>query len=88
MSANILEYEDVEKSYFGVRVLSKVRIALQEGHILGLVGENGAGKSTLVNILGGVIRADGGRIRFQVAITRPPTLPMRSGRGSRSSTRN
>ena len=65
MNANILEYEDVEKSFFGVRVLSKVRFALPEGHILGLVGENGAGKSTLVNILGGVIRADAGRIRFQ-----------------------
>jgi ribose transport system ATP-binding protein len=66
MDANILlEYEDIEKSFFGVRVLSKVRFALREGHILGLVGENGAGKSTLVNILGGVIRADAGRIRFQ-----------------------
>jgi ribose transport system ATP-binding protein len=65
VNANILEYEDVEKSFFGVRVLSKVRFALQKGHILGLVGENGAGKSTLVNILGGVIRADAGRIRFQ-----------------------
>jgi ribose transport system ATP-binding protein len=66
MDANILlEYEDIEKVFFGVRVLSKVRFALREGHILGLVGENGAGKSTLVNILGGVIRADAGRIRFR-----------------------
>jgi ribose transport system ATP-binding protein len=61
----LLEYEDIEKSFFGVRVLSKVSFALREGHILGLVGENGAGKSTLVNILGGVIRADAGHIRFQ-----------------------
>ncbi len=61
----LLEYEDIEKSFFGVRVLSKVRFALREGHILGLVGENGAGKSTLVNILGGVLRADAGRIRFR-----------------------
>ena len=65
MNEILLEYEDIEKSFFGVRVLDKVRFALRKGHILGLVGENGAGKSTLVNILGGVFRADAGRIRFQ-----------------------
>ncbi len=61
----LLQFEDIEKSFFGVRVLCKVSFTLGEGRILGLVGENGAGKSTLVNILGGVIHEDAGRIRFR-----------------------
>jgi ribose transport system ATP-binding protein len=60
----ILEYENISKSFFGVPVLRNVRFALDEGRVLGLVGENGAGKSTLVNILGGVIPPDRGTIRF------------------------
>ncbi len=62
MSETILQFDRIEKSFFGVRVLGGVSFALEEGHILGLVGENGAGKSTLMNILGGVIPFDAGRM--------------------------
>jgi len=62
---NILEYHGVGKSFFGVPVLQNVSFSLQEGHILGVVGENGAGKSTLVNILGGVVQPDEGHIQFR-----------------------
>jgi len=62
MSRAILEYNKIEKSFYGVRVLRGVSFVLEEGHILGLVGENGAGKSTLMNILGGVIPFDAGRM--------------------------
>ncbi len=60
----MLEYENVGKSFFGVPVLRNVNVRLEQGHVLGLVGENGAGKSTLVNILGGVVAADSGTIRL------------------------
>jgi ABC-type sugar transport system ATPase subunit len=59
-----LEFDGISKSFFGVRALSNVSIAVREGHTLGLIGENGAGKSTLMNILGGVIAPDEGRIRL------------------------
>src|SRR5262245_1491754 len=62
MGGTILEYDRIEKSFFGVRVLRGVSFALEKGHILGLVGENGAGKTTLMNILGGVIPFDAGRM--------------------------
>jgi ribose transport system ATP-binding protein len=61
----ILEYRGIGKSFFGVPVLRNVSFSLPEGHILGVVGENGAGKSTLVNILGGVVQPDEGRILFR-----------------------
>lgn len=64
MSSCILEVAGIYKSFFGVSVLRDVSFSLEEAHILGLIGENGAGKSTLMNILGGVVRADAGRIRL------------------------
>jgi len=63
----ILQFDKIEKSFFGVRVLKGVSFALEAGHILGLVGENGAGKSTLMNILGGVLPFDAGRMRLSGA---------------------
>lgn len=65
MSGPILEFEGIEKSFFGVNVLHDISFTLEEGHVLGLIGENGAGKSTLMNILGGVLQADAGRIKLQ-----------------------
>jgi len=55
-----LEYKGITKSFFGVQVLKGVTFSLRPGSALGLVGENGAGKSTMMNVLGGVLPADGG----------------------------
>lgn len=57
-----LQYHGITKSFFGVPVLKGVTFSLRAGHALGLVGENGAGKSTMMNILGGVLVADGGQL--------------------------
>jgi ribose transport system ATP-binding protein len=61
----LLEFEAVSKEFFDVPVLHEVSCHLMRGHVLGLIGENGAGKSTLMNILGGVLPADSGAIRFE-----------------------
>jgi len=37
---------------------------VQRGEVVGLIGPNGAGKTTLVNVVTGVHRATGGRVRF------------------------
>jgi ribose transport system ATP-binding protein len=59
-----LQFEGIDKSFFGVRVLKGVSFAVPAGRTIGLVGENGAGKSTLMNILGGNHQPDGGRMRL------------------------
>jgi len=62
MDDKILQFEGINKSFFGVPVLKQVSFGIERGHILGLIGENGAGKSTLVNILGGVVPLDHGEM--------------------------
>ena len=37
-------------------------IKIQKGSIHGLLGPNGAGKSTFINILGGLVKKDSGKI--------------------------
>ena len=61
-SAPLLEMRNIKKDFFGNQVLTDINITLQQGEVLGLVGENGAGKSTLMKILFGmdVIRETGG----------------------------
>lgn len=50
------------KSFGPVRALRDVSFELNQGEVLGLLGDNGAGKSTLVNCLSGVIQPDAGTI--------------------------
>ena len=57
-----LSMEKIYKSFGSNRVLHGVDLTLNGGEICALLGENGAGKSTLMNILGGVLPADGGVI--------------------------
>jgi len=54
-------------------VVNGVSITVGHGEIVGLLGPNGAGKTTTFNMVVGVIRPDGGAVRFQERdITRLP----------------
>src|SRR4051795_9344066 len=52
------------KNFGPVTALADGSITLYAGEAHALLGENGAGKSTLVKILGGVYRADSGRLEL------------------------
>jgi ribose transport system ATP-binding protein len=64
MTEPLLKISGINKSFFGVHVLRDVGFELTRGAVLGLVGENGSGKSTTMNILGGVLTKDSGRIEL------------------------
>ena len=62
----LLEITDLAKSFAGpegpIEVLRGIDLSLGAGQTLALTGESGSGKSTLLHLVGGLDRADGGRI--------------------------
>ena len=69
----LLATENLVKEYRKRRVVNGVSITVGHGEIVGLLGPNGAGKTTTFNMVVGVIRPDGGAVRFQERdITRLP----------------
>jgi branched-chain amino acid transport system ATP-binding protein len=63
--AALLEVDGVVKRFGGVTAVNGVSLALEPGHIYGLIGPNGSGKTTLFNCITGVEQVDGGQIRFK-----------------------
>jgi simple sugar transport system ATP-binding protein len=57
-----LRAENITKSFGPVAALRGVSLSLQEGEILGILGDNGAGKSTLIKILTGFQSQDSGSL--------------------------
>lgn len=61
----LLRTEKLIKAYRKRRVVAGVSIQVQPGEIVGLLGPNGAGKTTTFNMVVGVIRPDGGAVKFK-----------------------
>jgi simple sugar transport system ATP-binding protein len=58
----IIALRNVTKSFGRVHALGGVSLHVDEGEVVGLIGDNGAGKSTLIKILAGVIHPTSGDI--------------------------
>ncbi|MBX7134260.1 MAG: ATP-binding cassette domain-containing protein [Fimbriimonadaceae bacterium] len=58
----MLRAETVSKRFGNVTALADVSVDFAPGEIHAVLGENGAGKSTLMNVLGGFLKPDGGRV--------------------------
>ncbi len=54
--------ERVQKSYGTAHVLRGINLSVAKGEFVAVMGSSGSGKSTLLNILGGMDRADAGKI--------------------------
>lgn len=62
--APVVEMLNITKRFPGVLANDQVTITVDQGQILGLIGENGAGKSTMMNMLYGLFQPDEGTIRL------------------------
>ena len=62
MTAPYLKMDGIAKFFPGVWALKNVTFEASKGEILALVGANGAGKSTLMNVLGGNLEPNEGKI--------------------------
>ncbi|MCP2336881.1 ABC-F family ATP-binding cassette domain-containing protein [Actinomadura rupiterrae] len=59
---NLINVENISKSYGPSPLLDGVSLGLDEGDRIGVVGRNGDGKSTLVSILARELEPDDGRV--------------------------
>ncbi len=61
---NILQVENVCKTYTNHKALDNVSLEVPEGKVYGLLGPNGAGKTTLIRIINHITAPDSGRVIF------------------------
>ena len=59
---NLLNIENVSKTYMEKAVLSDVSVGINDTDKIGVVGTNGTGKSTLLGIAAGVVPPDSGQV--------------------------
>ena len=62
--AALLQLESVNKRYGRLEVTRDFSLQVRPGEALGIIGPNGAGKTTLMNLIGGDVAPDSGRIVF------------------------
>jgi branched-chain amino acid transport system ATP-binding protein len=60
----LLEIEDLQKSFGGVRATKNVSLEVMQGEVHAIIGPNGAGKTTLISQLCGEQMPDAGCVRF------------------------
>jgi simple sugar transport system ATP-binding protein len=60
----LLELSGIAKHFGAIEALKGVNVALDEGEVVGLMGDNGAGKSTLVKVIAGNYPPSEGEIRI------------------------
>ena len=59
-SSNIIQVQDLRKSYGDLKAVDGVSFAVGSGEVFGILGPNGAGKTTTVEILEGMRAPDSG----------------------------
>lgn len=60
---SVLELNNLTKRY-DTFTLDSINMSLEEGFIMGLVGQNGAGKTTIIKLILGLLRRDNGSIHI------------------------
>ncbi len=80
MMMPVLQVRSLRKTFpgenGGLPVLQGVSFSLAPQEFVGLLGPSGSGKSTLLRVLGGLLKADSGEVRFALngSDARPPRI--------------
>jgi branched-chain amino acid transport system ATP-binding protein len=73
----IIEVENLRKGFGGLIAIENLSFRLNKGEILGVIGPNGSGKTTLFNLITGLLKPDGGKIKLNgsdIAGLKPHTI--------------
>lgn len=73
---NLVEIQQVSKSFGGLVALNNVNLRLEPGKIIGLLGPNGSGKTTLIKLLNGLLQPEYGQILINGRTPSPETKLM------------
>lgn len=60
----IIEAENLKKNYGRFTAVDEISFHINQGEIFGFLGPNGAGKTTTINMLTGLVRITGGRVKL------------------------
>ncbi len=61
---SIISFENISLSYGNRLILDNINFKINEGEIYGMLGPNGVGKSTIFNLITGLIKPNGGKIKI------------------------
>tara|TARA_Y100000588_G_scaffold326151_1_gene360376 strand:- start:100 stop:876 length:777 start_codon:yes stop_codon:yes gene_type:complete len=61
----MLEIQNLNKYFGGIKAVNNVSLEVKKGSITGLIGPNGAGKTTLFNTIAGVYSPNSGKIYLE-----------------------
>ena len=62
MTAPLFEIRGISKRYGAIQALIDLDFHIDEGEIVGLLGDNGAGKSTMIKLMSGIVEPDAGEV--------------------------
>ena len=62
MPEPLLTARGITKRFGGFQALGGIDLTVAAGEIVGLIGPNGSGKTTLINVISGLLPADGGEV--------------------------
>ncbi len=65
MNGPLLEVDDIELSFKGVKAIDGVSFTVQDGELFAIIGPNGAGKTSIFNSLNQVYHPQSGDIRWK-----------------------
>ena len=65
MSPNLaLSVQNVTKNFGGLTAVDQITFDVMEHDVVGLIGPNGSGKTTMLNVISGMLRSSGGKIKL------------------------
>jgi branched-chain amino acid transport system ATP-binding protein len=61
---SLLQLASLQVAYGGIRAVKGIDLEVNEGELVCLIGANGAGKTTTLKAITGLVRAAGGKVRY------------------------
>jgi lipoprotein-releasing system ATP-binding protein len=58
----VIDVIDIHKSFGKLKVLKGINLSIKRGEVVSIVGASGAGKTTLLQIMGTLMKQDGGKV--------------------------